>query len=266
MRRSETPAFESFRDTLGLPEPPWIVGHRGAAGGAPENTIPAVQAAVAAGADMIEIDIQRTLGGRFVAAHDRDLRRVAGRRIRVEEVSLSDLRQLDVGIRFPGAGPPTRMPELGEILDAVPEEIALNLELKRWTAGRDEFAGALSREIGGRGRILLSSFDWPLLASARAKMPERPLAPVARRRLGALLEAAGRLGAAGVACHHRFASARFAGRAARSGWPVLVYTVNSPAAAFRLFDAGISGVFTDYPERIRRGLSGASSSREISRA
>ena len=72
---------------LGLEAPPWIVGHRGAAGEAPENTLPSFLLAAQQGADMIELDVQLAADGELVVVHDWDLERLAGVPLVVEETA-----------------------------------------------------------------------------------------------------------------------------------------------------------------------------------
>ena len=243
-------------EPLGLPEPPWIVGHRGAAGEAPENTLASFRLALEQGTDMIELDLQLTADGALVACHDWDLRRLLARAPAgdsaeggniegtvVETSTLSALRRSDL-----------ELPTLPEILAALPADTPLNLELKRRRADRQAFAHALRLAVADRSRLLISSFDWTLLAAVRELEPERPLAPVGRVRSPPLLAAAERLGAWSVHCHRRMVAAPLVAATHDRGRPLLAFTVNDPAEARRFFDLGVDGVFTDHPGRLRREL------------
>lgn len=68
-----------------------IIGHRGAAGMAPENTIPSIEAAVAEEVDMVEIDIQATKDGHLIVFHDDNLLRLAGKNVKIADLSLKDI-------------------------------------------------------------------------------------------------------------------------------------------------------------------------------
>lgn len=223
--------------------PPWIVGHRGVAAEALENSLPSFELAIEQGADMIELDVQLTADGELVVFHDWSLERLAGGPEVVEDEPRERLT--------------ARMPELctlARILDALPARVPLNVELKRRRAEPEALARALAAALGDRPGVLLSSFDWTLLETIRARLPERPLAPLGDRSPGELLAAADRLRAWSVHCHHALASAELVAAAARRERPVLVYTVNDAGVARELFERGVAGVFTDSAGRLRREL------------
>ena len=236
---------------LGLEAPPWIVGHRGAAGEAPENTLPSFLLAAQQGADMIELDVQLAADGELVVVHDWDLERLAGVPLVVEETAAAALRPHAVGAV---AGAPCWIPELAEVLTALPPGLPLNLELKRRRADRARLVDAVLRAVAGRERVLVSSFDWELLRQLRRRVRELPLAPIAEREPARLLAAGRELDAATLHCHRRLATRGLAGAARRAGQPLLAYTVNQPKGARRLFGVGVAGVFTDHPGALRRGL------------
>ena len=116
---------------------PLIIGHRGAKGLAPENTLPAFRAGMAAGADGVEFDVQRTVDGHLVVFHDDDLKRLAGVDGRIVKRTLAMLRELDVG-RYAGAQYAGEIiPTLDEVLDALPDDCFLNIEAKRFRMRSD---------------------------------------------------------------------------------------------------------------------------------
>lgn len=229
-------------DTFGLPTPPWIVAHRGASGEYPDNTLASLTAGVEQGAHMLEVDLQLAADGELVAVHDFEVETAWGPRV-VEETTASELRSLisdrsDIGAPYP---------TLAEILAAVPDDLPLNLELKRRRADAALWPDRLLEELDGRQRVLVSSFDWELLASLRRDAPEILLAPIGSRKPHDLLRAAERLAAASVHCHRRLAFGDLFTAAGASGWPVIVYTVNDARTARGLFALGAAGVFTDFP-------------------
>lgn len=245
---------------LGLPAPPWIVGHRGVRGGeVPENTIASVREAVAQGADMVELDLQLTRDGALIAHHDRAVRVAAGETRQVGRASLEEIRG------WPARGetdPARRIPTLEELLVAAPRRLPLNLEIKRHEPGADPgpLIEALARAVAGRRRVLVSSFDWPVLARVRARLPEVPVAPLGgpAARWSELLAAARGLDAFSLHLEHELAAGL--GRRGRleeasaAEWPILVYTVNRGRDARRLLGYGVAGFFTDQPAELRREL------------
>jgi glycerophosphoryl diester phosphodiesterase len=239
---------------IGLPPRPWVVAHRGACGESPENTIESFRLAVEQRADMLELDLRLTSDGHLVAVHDLNLGRVAGPTVSVEDTSLNILRHLDVSYHFHRGRRRARIPTLEEILDAIPPRFPLTLDLKCRRAGRTRFARALARALAGRGHAIYSSFNWKLLAEVKCAIAGAPVAPMARHRVPGVLRAAEALGAASIHCQFGAVTARLLRTVAGSGRPVLAYTVDDAGRARRLIAAGASGIFTNYPGRMRGAL------------
>ena len=124
----------------------WVVGHRGASGYAPENTLAAFRRAVELGATFIETDLQLSRDARFIAIHDATLDRTTTARGPVQALTLAELRELDAGSWFGPAFAGERIPTLEEILEfARHSDVALCLELKpggAWVSGH-ALVGAL---------------------------------------------------------------------------------------------------------------------------
>jgi glycerophosphoryl diester phosphodiesterase len=232
---------------------PLIFAHRGASAELPENTLSSFREAVRQRADAVEIDLQLTADDRLVAAHDSSLRRVSGHTVVVEDTAFHVLRHLSVSRKFPSSRRIV-LPSLEEVFDALAPEIPLNLDLKCRRAGLRRFASVLVRSIEGRKNLVLSSFNWELLAEVRKRLPECELMPVVHRRFAAVLKTADSLEAPAIAAHHRFLRGRFVGEAASRNQAVLAFTVNEPREARRLLRLGVSGFFTNSPERLRNEL------------
>lgn len=229
------------------------MGHRGAAGEAPENSLRSLLLAIEQGADMVEVDLQLTADGALVAYHDWELERLTGRPGVVEETTRGELRSARTASPVADErGEP--IADLGEVLARLPAELPLNLELKRRRADPAALAAALAEGIEGRDRLLVSSFDWELLDRVRQRLPDLSLAPLGKHDADALLAAADRLDAFSVHCHRRLAGAALGERSAGAGRPVLVYTVNDPREARSLLGQGAAGLFTDFPRRLRGAL------------
>lgn len=173
---------------------PLVIGHRGARGLRPENTLPSIDAAIAAGAEMIEIDVQLTADGVPAVLHDPrlspDLHRKDGRWIAacsapVDRMAWCDLSAYDAGAARPGSAAERAfprqagceaapVPRLSEVLDRLGGlGVGLLLEIKNdrpadADARRpDILAESVLLEIGGRSdvAILFQSFDWRILGA-----------------------------------------------------------------------------------------------------
>ena len=238
-----------------------IIGHRGAAGLAPENTLRGFARAIELGVDAVELDV-RMAESEVVVIHDERVDRTTNGTGLVRELTFAEIRSLD-------AGDGQKIPTLGEVLDYLPGDVMVNVELKGPGTAEPVAAvvGDQAFERGGSDLppLLVSSFDHDELRRFRKISPGVPCAPLAERWSDGLECTARALGAWSVHLSRRIATeARV--RAVR-GWGrrCLVFTVNEPAAA-RAFEAmGATGVFTDYPDRLLGDLASRVSSSASSR-
>jgi glycerophosphoryl diester phosphodiesterase len=226
-----------------------VIAHRGASGTCPENTLAAFRRAAALGADMIELDAQRTRDGAVIVIHDWTLERTTDGTGAVGERTLEEVRRLDAGSWFDGAFRGERVPTLAEVLGAVP--LAVNVELKpRGDDGLEAAALAVVEAAGVLGRVVFSSFDLASLERLRARSPLAAVAVL--YEAGSISDAtrcAGRVGARALHLRKDMATGEALAAAAAAGLAVRVWTVNEPAEMARLLGAGVNGIFTDYPER-----------------
>jgi glycerophosphoryl diester phosphodiesterase len=233
---------------------PWVLGHRGAPRAATENTLPAFRAALAQGADGVELDVRATATGELVVSHDATLERLAGARVRVRQTSAEVLARYDLG---DGA----RVPRLGDVLDALAGR-AVNVEVKTDDGDPLVLARALLAVLQRRptARVLVSSFDPRVLVALRRRAPALTL--------GILFEpgawwsplslAAARLARPG-AIHPHYSvctDARVQAWRAR-GLAVNAWTVDDPHEVVRLARAGVTALITNEPGRALETLRGA---------
>lgn len=226
-----------------------VIGHRGARGLAAENSLAALGAGIAAGADMLEFDVQR-VGSELVLFHDLRVERMTDGRGRVDSFAFEALRQL----RLPGG---ECIPTLGEALDYCARRRPVNVELK--TAGG---TAALTAEVLAaylqRGWVaedfLVSSFHLPELAAFHQQLPQ---VPVAALLAGVPLDGAScasTLESCALNISADFVDQQLIADAHRRGLCVYVYTVNEPEDLWLLAAQGVDGVFTDFPDRALAAL------------
>ncbi len=236
---------------------PRILAHRGASSLAPENTIAAFSLARKLGAKGVEFDVHLARTGEAVVTHDHRLDRVAALPLRVEDCSLADLREIDVGSFFgqsqgDSVGPPfrgERIPTLDEVLETVGADCFCDIELKATArnarALAETVAGTLARH--GRTNCIVSSFNpFAILAFARASdIPTAaiycpyPSVPFFLRHRECLY-----LSGADVkkpARETALSSPRFE----TGSRPVIVWTVDSLEEALRLFSGGVRSIITN---------------------
>ena len=221
-----------------------VIGHRGAAGLAPENTLPGFHRAVAEGADAVELDLYWH-DGELLVIHDARLDRTTNGRGPLSARPLTALRELD-------AGQGARIPLLAEVLALLPERMGVNLELKGPATARP--VAALIDELQPRQPLLVSSFEHDQLHEFRQLDALTPVAPLFHRRPGNAASVARALDACCVNLNARLATPERVAALREMGFRVLVYTVNDPARATSLAQRGVSGLFTDRPDRVTAAL------------
>jgi len=241
--------------------PPLIIGHRGAASDAPENTMAAFDLALCQGADGIEIDVHLSADGVPVVIHDPRLDRTTSGSGWVSEHPVKTLKRLDAGSwfnkRFPAKARAgysgLRIPLLSEALAWVYKRRCLAfVELKQ---GADAQPGVEARALeaihhaDAAPLTTVMSFNLVALRRLRELDPRISLGVSFNRPLRALRRAE-LLAAGSVLPHWAFASRRFIRRAHAAGLQVIVWTVNQPHAMNRKILDGVDGIITDYPARL----------------
>ncbi|HXI02552.1 MAG TPA: glycerophosphodiester phosphodiesterase family protein, partial [Candidatus Saccharimonadales bacterium] len=175
-----------------------MIAHRGASERFPENTPAAFDAALAAGCDGIELDVQLSADGVPFLYHDRTLARIGAGRRRASSVLIDGLKSLDAGSWLHPRFRAERIPTLEEVLDRYAGRTLLLIEIKvRTPADSPERRRILAREVAGmvRARAIEKStallcFDLDTLAAARAAAPRSRIVLNANPRTGRLPRAA----------------------------------------------------------------------------
>lgn len=229
--------------------PLFLYAHRGASAEAPENTLAAFAAALAAGAEGVELDVHLSADDVPVVIHDDTLERTTDGCGPVADWPAAALARLDAGSWFDPAFADEPVPTLEATLELLAGRTRLNLEVK------DPRAAMAVLELLGaypQADAVLSSFDYGTLVRLRQAAPELPLAVLHDagdwRRALARAEAL-----RACALHPR---ADLAGRpllaaCRRLGLPVFPWTVDDPGAVRSLARIGVAGVFTNDPARLR---------------
>ncbi|MFQ5774105.1 MAG: glycerophosphodiester phosphodiesterase family protein [Kiloniellaceae bacterium] len=239
---------------------PRVMGHRGAAAAAPENTLAGLRAAARTGVAWVEFDVMLTGDGVPVLFHDDNLRRTTGRDAPMSRTPLAALRALEAGSWFAPefAGEP--VPTLEEALEVVLDlGLHANVEIKP-TPGRDEDTAEAALGVigrcwpGDRPPPLVSSFSRRALGAARRRAPDTPRGLIAWRLPRDWARAARALECATLHLPGNRLSERAARRIKGAGYGLAAFTVNDPAAARRLLAWGVDCIITDAPGAIAAAL------------
>ena len=239
----------------GLDLPP-VIGHRGAAAAAPENTLAGMRMARELGARWVEFDIRLSADGQCIALHDDTIDRTSDGRGEAVHLSFAALRRYDAGAWFDKRFAGERIPSFAEVIDLLGTlGLGANVEIKPAAGQEAATARAVAATLQDTWPAhlpppLLSSFSPVALAVARDAAPG-----IARGHLFGRLTAnwraeVERLGCTTVHCDERRLDRATARAVIADGYPLLAYTVNRPERARELLGWGLSAVFTDCPDRI----------------
>ena len=248
---------------------PLVIGHRGAAAVAPENTLVSFERALADGADGVEFDVRLARDRVPVVIHDATLRRTALRRGMVAGFSSTELAQMDAGVWFNLRRPRraraeyagAAIPTLASVFELMKRRDALlYVEMKCGPRDRAPLAAEVARLVRAHSlarRVVVESFDLPAIVEIKrldaglrtAALFDRRLsrpAPSARRMITRAVEC----GAEEVALHHSLATARTVREAALRGLETVVWTADNPAWVSRAMLSNVRAVITNDPARL----------------
>ncbi len=238
---------------------PRIVGHRGAAGLAPENTLEGLAAAARLGARAVEFDAKLSADGVCVLIHDDMLDRTTDGRGPVAAAPWRAIRKLDAGGWFGPDWRASRVPTLAQALDlARAHDLQCDIEIKP-SAGREvETALAVVAEVtrcwpARRRKPLMTSFSRLALAAARGAAPRLPRGLNVWEHPDDWAAAARDLDCGWVICADRFMTRAWAGAIRKAGFALGVFTVNDPRRAATLWRWGVGAVVTDRPDLLSTG-------------
>jgi len=217
------------------------IGHRGAAGHAPENTLAAVRQGIELGVDFVEIDVRRTADGVLVALHDATVNRTTNGRGRVEALSLGEVRKLD-------AGNGERIPTVEEVLQMAGGRTGLMLELK--VDGLAHLTVQAVQKVQLDTPVIYASFLHKELTHVRAVETEAALMVLFDRLPRTPVPYAMQYQPVYVGLRHDRATRPLVEAFHRENVKVWVYTANSLADIARAISIGVDGVISNFPERI----------------
>lgn len=232
-----------------------IIVHRGSSGNAPENTAASMNMAVESGCDGIETDLQLTKDKKVVVFHDWNVNRTTDGTGNIKDLTFEELSKLDNGSWFDEKFKGERIIKLEELLDIVPEDITLNLELK--SIG-DDFRG-LEEEVikilntkKRKNNIIISSFNHKVLENVRKLDKDIKLGILYEGyllNLGKYIENLN-LDIYSVHPSCNYINQELVDEVHDLGLKLYAWTVNDKETVVRLEEYGIDGVITNYPSSI----------------
>lgn len=237
-----------------------IIGHRGCAAYAPENTLEGLHTAADMGVEWVEFDVKLTKDQVPILFHDESLERTTGVAGNVADMAYDDIRQLDAGSWFGESFIGARIPTLEEAVDVLIErELGVNVEIKPCPGREKETAEIVLDVLSGiwdeHERLLISSFQHVCLETALDMAADWPRGfllpqewPENWRELAEYLQVSS------VNLDGRTCTRDQVEQVLALGKPVLAYTINNPDRARFLQSWGVDGFFTDAPDVLQDGL------------
>jgi glycerophosphoryl diester phosphodiesterase len=229
-----------------------ITAHRGSSAAAPENTLAAVELAIAEKAEWVEIDVQATADGKVVVIHDGDLKKLAGKELRVTESTWQELKDIDVGSWFSPEFSDQRIPLLEEVLELCRGRAGVNIELKYYEpVGRlEEKVIGVVEEAGMAGEIIVMSLKYEAVQRVRKLRPQWKVGLLNAVSIGDL----NRLDTDFLAVETKLATRGFIRSTHKAGREAMVWTINDPLGMSVMISRGIDSVITDKPAMGRKVL------------
>lgn len=243
---------------------PRVFGHRGAAGLAPENTIPSFALGLALGADMLELDVHASRDGVVVVFHDPTLERTTNGTGALRERSLYELQELDAGYNFtrdgrdhPYRGHGLRIPTLESVLKDFPLAYC-NIEIKQADPPMVAQVVEIIERLDAQHRVLLAAEHDAIMQEIRHLAGDIATSFCT----GEVADFIGRVQAGSWEGYHPSGKAlqippRFneielvttdtVAAAHHRGLEVHVWTINDPDEMKRLLELGVDGIISDLP-------------------
>lgn len=235
-------------------QPAFIAGHRGDRTTAPENTIPAIQAALDSSMEFVELDLQKTLDGEAVVIHDETLERTTDGAGLVAEATWAELQTLDAGSWYAEAFAGTRIPHFDDFVDVfqISRKKAL-VELKGiWSVDELEPVIAEIYAAGVQDRLVFASFEVGTLHNLIEAAPNLPRVVLRRELPLDPVRLAHYYGAAAVMT--RLAEVRERPEVVEAmhaaGLGIMLYTLNSEERWSEALSYGVDGIITDEPSAL----------------
>ncbi|MGI6083168.1 MAG: glycerophosphodiester phosphodiesterase [Limnochordia bacterium] len=232
-----------------------VLGHRGAMGHAPENTMASFAKAIELKTDMTELDVHLSRDGELIVIHDPGVERTTDGEGLVCELTLAQIRSLDAGSWFAPEFAGERVPVLSEVMELVKGKIDLNVEVKAGPKGI--YPGIIDRLIDEIERhdmvdsVVVSSFQRPYLHELRQKAPHVKAALLYSKAFDEPWQQAVDQGW-DLHPHMSLVDPRLVDEAHARGISVRAWNPNKAEEMRPLIALGVDGVGTNYPEILQR--------------
>ncbi len=239
-----------------------VIAHRGACKVAPQNTMPAFEAAVEMNADGFETDVHLTADGHPVICHDYQIDETSDGSGTITSMTLDEFRQYDFGGYFDEKFKGTKGPTLEEFLTLCESADidVMNIEIKPSKENDMTIVGKTIEAVKAHGlfdKLLISSFSAKMLLESK-KIDRKcktaflysPKDKIILKIMFTAAKFAKSLGASALHPHYTIVTERYVAKAHELGIKVNPWTVNKEKDIRRMIKCGVDGIITDYPELV----------------
>jgi glycerophosphoryl diester phosphodiesterase len=231
-----------------------IIGHRGASGEAPENTLGSFRLALEQGAEAMELDIHESADGELIVCHDSSVDRTTNGQGEIRLMTVQELKELDAGSWFNPRFSSEKLPLLEEVFALLPADIIINVEVKCAYSPRLE--QRLLELLVPNNRlqsVIVSSFDHKILVKLKRAEPSLKIGLLYAANFQNHRQMADSAGVEVYSLHpnYRLIDTEDIVDAVQHGMRVYPYTINGEDEWRIALDANVSGIITDYPGRLK---------------
>ena len=230
-----------------------VTAHRGASKVAPENTIPAFEAAIESGADYIELDVQLTKDGELVVMHDDDIKRTTDGEGPLSLMTYEETQKYSAGSWFSDDGTfnDVKIPKLSEVLELVGHDILLNIEIKSHgnVAATAEKVAELVEEYDIADSCYVTSFSYQALKKIKEVNPDIKTALIANIAPSTVYSQMKYIDA--ISMNYLFVNQSVVNYAHHSGKKVFVWTVDRSGEMKKMMALGVDNIITNRPDKAK---------------
>jgi glycerophosphoryl diester phosphodiesterase len=246
-----------------------IIAHRGESHDAPENTLAAINLAWQRNADAVEIDIHLTKDNKIVVIHNDSTWKFDGNFQKIKDQTLEELKPIDVGSHKGSQWADERIPELGEVLDTVPENKYIFIEIKSGTEILSQLKNVIDKSKLQPEQIKLICFDFDVMKKAREIFKNLEILWIIdieylemsnswQPEIIQVLEKIRSANLDGIDISaSEIIDKTFVDIIKDAGFRLYVWTINDPTEAKRLMDAGVDGIATNRAHWLKMELGGS---------
>jgi glycerophosphoryl diester phosphodiesterase len=222
------------------------IGHRGAKGYEPENTLISFQKAIDIGVDGIELDVHLSSDGAIMVIHDETIDRTTNEKGVVNKLSLQELKTFQIEKE-------NTIPTLIEVFDLVNKRCFINIELKGKGTSKpiiNLIEHYIEEKNWEYSHLIISSFDWTALQEVRKWNPKIPVGVLTHTDLDLAIAFAKFIKAETIHPYFHLLNTENTQKMQNEGFKVFAWTVNEIEDIQKIKSFHVNGIISDFPDRI----------------